>query len=244
MVLNLYAIAQRKRASELVVGTQGAGSEAQAVEALQGAVTMFRRAAGVYDYLASTALPPLKEGLAADRPAELLASMAEVMSATSLAEAQAVAVHRAELKRTSPKLVASLHLGVGELFDTAVTRLRAATGDFNDVAERLKKFIALGSSLHTARAYKAYAQQLKADGEVGQAIGILAKSRKHLQDCLAVLAQDDRWTPFVREEDTHLREEEARCRKENEMVYFQSVPEILPPLPPAKGIVSAIAFAP
>lgn len=49
---------------------------------------LFRRAAGVYQYLAEHVLPDLQSVPSADRPPEATVSMASAMSLISLAEAQ------------------------------------------------------------------------------------------------------------------------------------------------------------
>jgi hypothetical protein len=100
--------------------------------------TLFRRAAGVFQHLAETVLPPLQPVLPPDRCPEATVSMASIMSIVCLAEAQAVTVRRAEEKATSGGLLAKLHYGVVQFLEEAATLLRAHIGDWNDVSDKLR----------------------------------------------------------------------------------------------------------
>jgi hypothetical protein len=64
----------------------------------------------LYKHAAVGILPALKEGLPGERPAELLASMAETMRLVCLAEAQAATARRAEEKGTALPLLCKLHM--------------------------------------------------------------------------------------------------------------------------------------
>jgi hypothetical protein len=62
------------------------------------------------------------EGLAGERPNELLASMANTMRLVCLAEAQAATARRAEEKGTALPLLCKLHLAWGSLCSSTSNR--------------------------------------------------------------------------------------------------------------------------
>eukprot|EP01018_Ginkgo_biloba_P025635 Gb_25621 [translate_table: standard] len=126
MALFLYGALLRERALEILPSD------------LVEAATLFRKAAGVYQFLAQDVLPSLQPKLPPERPPEATSSMASIMSIVCLAEAQAVTVRKAETKATSGSLLAKLHYGVAQFLDEASSLLQASLGDWNDISDRFR----------------------------------------------------------------------------------------------------------
>jgi hypothetical protein len=143
--------------------------------------TLFRRAAGVFRHLAVTVLPPLQPVLPPDRCPEATVSMASIMSIVCLAEAQAVTVRRAEEKATSGGLLAKLHYGVVQFLEEAATLLRAHIGDWNDVSDKLRRYISICSVLHESRSQRFIAAEYTKIERFGVAVGVLRYSLSRVQ---------------------------------------------------------------
>ena len=104
------------------------------------------------------------------REAELLPALARALCQACLGEAQAVTAARAETKGSSPAIVAALHRAASNLFEAAAQELKPRTAEYS---EQLRKFLALSSELHQARARKAAAAMQSADGHPGVALSDL-----------------------------------------------------------------------
>uniref|UniRef100_A0A0D6QZH8 BRO1 domain-containing protein n=1 Tax=Araucaria cunninghamii TaxID=56994 RepID=A0A0D6QZH8_ARACU len=169
MALFLYGALLRERALEFLSSD------------LVESATLFRKAAGVYQYLAQDVLPPLQPKLTSERPLEATPSVASIMSLVSLAEAQSVTVRKAEAKATSGGLLAKLHYGVVQFLEEANSLLKSSTGDWNDASERFKRFLSGCSILHEARSQRYIADDLKASEQLGLAIGVLRYGMSNFQ---------------------------------------------------------------
>ncbi|DBB10715.1 TPA: hypothetical protein ACH3X3_007207 [Trebouxia sp. C0006] len=132
------------------------------------AAGLFRRAAGVYEYAADEYVDQLTSPRQADRPAELRQGMPSVLSKLALGQAQAITAHRAQVKGTSPAVLASLYCGAVGLFEEAAHQIRS-NDDLKQASECLRKALALSSSYNTVKAWQAMAAQEAAESNLGVA---------------------------------------------------------------------------
>ncbi|GFP99267.1 hypothetical protein PHJA_002070600 [Phtheirospermum japonicum] len=100
MFLSLYGALLRERAHEILSS-----------DMVQSA-TLFRKAAGVYNYLSHEILINLNS--IKERPPKAMHSVSSIMSLVCLAEAQAVTASKAEENGNRGALLAKLHYGVKE----------------------------------------------------------------------------------------------------------------------------------
>lgn len=141
------------------------------------------------------------------------------MEKLCLGEAQALVAFRALEKKMSPSVIASLHLGASNLFEEAALLLRENTGKFNALSDRLKRCIALNSSLQQIRSYPQLAAIQHGNEEAGLAVALCEvcvalhvyfevlvgqKALKLLETCLVVAETDDRWLELVHQEQNFL----------------------------------------
>ena len=207
--------------------------------------TTLRVAAGLYKHCAERVLPSLHDDLPGERPNELLASMADVMRLVCLAEAQAATARRAEERGTALRLVAKLHLGAWELFTGADKRLNDRVGDFNRISRKLQAYVLLGICTHRARAYRCAAEEAMAETDVGEAIALCDAGMKHLERCATAATESPRWKDAWDEESTAMENLRRKFVTENEVVFFEKVPERPKGnLPEGKVIVAEIEHTP
>ncbi|RVW65096.1 hypothetical protein CK203_034934 [Vitis vinifera] len=124
MTLFLYGAILRERALEVLPAD------------LVQSATLFRKAAGVYQYLAHDVIPSLHPASTAERPPESTSAVSSVMSLICLAEAQAVTIRKAEEKGNTGGLLAKLHYGVTQFLDEATGVLYSTTGECKDISSR------------------------------------------------------------------------------------------------------------
>ncbi|KAJ7553656.1 hypothetical protein O6H91_06G107600 [Diphasiastrum complanatum] len=231
MVLFLYGALMRERALEVMT-----------VDLVESA-TLFRRAAGVYQHMAQQLLPGLQPSLPPDRPPEVTTSMATIMSLICLAEAQAVTVQKAEEKSTSGGLLAKLHFGVTQIVEEASSLLRASYGDWNDVSDRLKRFLNTTSGLHEARSWRYVAEDFKKSEHLGVAVGILRHALNKVQQLRA--PSEDNMKLVFRQEVDALSGMLRKCEYENDFIWREKPPR-LDELPVLEGrkIVAPILYQP
>lgn len=214
-------------------------------EAAPAVATTLREAAGLYKHAAEKVLPELKGSLAGERPNELLASMATTMRLVCLAEAQAATARRAEEKGTAPSLLCKLHVGAYDLFKSAEDTIGGHVSDFNFIAKKLQAYVLLGICVHRARAHRAAAEEAAAGGDIGEAIACCDAAKKHLAKCQVAAGEVAAWQRAVAEEGEALAEVRANYVRENEVVYFEKVPEKpARKLPDGKVIVAEIEHVP
>ena len=212
-------------------------------ECAPGVATTLRRAAGVYKHAATRVLPGLSPD--PERPNELLPSMADAMRAVCLAEAQAATARRAEERGTGGDLVAKLHLGAHDLYKEADAVLNENIRDFNRISRKLQAYILLGASVHRARAYRCAAEEAFVSGDIGEAIACCDAANKHLARGRDAAGEADRWKTAALEESEALMNLRKKYVTENEVVYFEKVPERpAKKLPDGKVIVSEIEHVP
>lgn len=206
--------------------------------------TRLRVAAGMYKHCAETVLPPLKASLPGERPNELLASMAETMRLVCLAEAQAATARRAEERGAANGLLVKLHLGAHDLYARADKCLNDHVSDFNRISRKLQACILLGICTHRARAYRCAAEEAFAASDVGEAVALCDAGAAHLRRGAAAAGESERWRLAMEEETEALASARGVYAKENEVVYFEKVPE-KPAwrVPEGKVIVAEIAYS-
>ncbi|XP_058182823.1 uncharacterized protein LOC131300836 [Rhododendron vialii] len=229
MALFLYGAMIREWASEVL-----------SVDLVQSA-TLFRKAAGVYHYLALEVLPHLLSSSAPERQPEATSSVSSVMSLICLAEAQAVTIRKAEEKGNTG-LLAKLHFGVSQLLDEAHFILHSVTKEGKDISGRFVDFVSSSKALHELRSYKYLADSIKVSGQIGVTIGIL---RHALTNGQKKMPGEESWRSVFKQE---IDEVSALLRKyehENDFVWHEKVPlhdEL--PIPEGKKIVNYIAYHP
>ncbi|PSR91195.1 BRO1 domain-containing protein [Actinidia chinensis var. chinensis] len=230
MTLFLYGAMLRELASEVL-----------SVDLVQSA-TLFRKAAGVYHYLAHEVLPRLQSVLSPERPPEATSSVSSVMSLICLAEAQAVTIRKAEEKGNTGGLLSKLHYGVAQLLDEATVILHSATKECKDFSARLVEFISSCKALHELRSYKSLAEGLKDAGQIGVAVGILHHALNYVQK---KMPGEESWRLVFKQEIDEVAALLRKYEHENEVVWYEKIPphdEL--PIPEGKKIVSHIAYHP
>ncbi|KAI8539199.1 hypothetical protein RHMOL_Rhmol09G0162700 [Rhododendron molle] len=229
MALFLYGAVIREWASEVL-----------SVDLVQSA-TLFRKAAGVYHYLALEVLPPLLSSSAPERQPEATSSVSSVMSLICLAEAQAVTIRKAEEKGNTG-LLAKLHFGVSQLLDEAHYILHSATQECKDISGRFVDFVSSSKALHELRSYKYLADSIKVSGQIGVTIGIL---RHALTNGQKKMPGDESWRSVFKREIDEVSVLLRKYEHENDFVWHEKVPlhdEL--PIPEGKKIVNYIAYHP
>jgi len=247
MVLYLYGAALRQQAYHMAAtaasptpvegGPEGVAPQAQAA-------TLLRKAAGIYTFLSDCVLPSIAEDLPSDRPSELTVSAASCLSFCCLAEAQAVTVHRATEKGTSPQLIVQLHAGASELMESASAVLRKGTSEHNQVSSRLRRHIAVASTFHEALAYMHFGRHQLANSQAGVAVGMCDHALKLLQKCSNAAEGDTRWLDVIMEAVNAVNSLRGHFDSERSLVYFQSIPTSLPTLPGGRVVVKPLDFEP
>ncbi|KAL7001219.1 hypothetical protein U1Q18_002372 [Sarracenia purpurea var. burkii] len=230
MVLFLYGAMLREWASEVLL-----------VDLVQSA-TLFRKAAGVYHYLAHEVLPPLRSVLSSERPPEATPDVSSVMSLICLAEAQAVTIRKAEEKGNTGGLLAKLHYGVAQLFDQANVILHSPTKECKDISVRFVDFVSSSKALHELRSYKYLAEGLRASSQIGVAIGILQLALTNVQ---RRMPGEEPWRLVFKQEIDEVAATLRKYEHENEFVWHEKIPlddEL--PMPEGKRIVSYVAYNP
>lgn len=230
MALFLYGALLRERGLEML--------SSDFVES----ATLFRKAAGVYQYLSQDVLPPLEPKLPPERPLEATPSMASIMSLVCLAEAQAVTVRKAEEKATSIGLLAKLHYGVAQFVEEASNLLRFSVADWNDISDRFRRFLSGCIVLHEARSQRYIASELKAAEQLGIALGVLRYAKGNFQ---GRLPGEDSWRQIFRQEIDALDKMLRKFEHENEFIWHDKLPPLDElPLLEGKKIVAPIAYRP
>ncbi|KAF6260578.1 hypothetical protein COO60DRAFT_1700289 [Scenedesmus sp. NREL 46B-D3] len=214
-----------------------------ATAALAAAATQLRQAAGVYDHLAEVMLPSLLASLKGDRPAEILPRLSSVMCQLCLAEAQSLTAFRAGQRvSSSGPLVAALHAGAAELYEKAAKSIRDYIGDFTIASDRLRRYIAIGSSLATARANKVLASELLSEAEAGQAERACLHAQQLLGACMSAGDTDGSWRAVLQQELADVERIKKPIESDRLIVYCQPLPREASPLPAAKVLVSPVPY--
>ncbi|KAJ4961297.1 hypothetical protein NE237_021207 [Protea cynaroides] len=230
MNLFLYGAILRERALEVLT------------EDLVQSATLYRKAAGVYHYLANELLPSLQPPSIQERPPECTSSVCSIMSLICIAEAQAVTIRKAEEKGTAQGLLAKLHYGITELLDEASGVLHLALKDCKDISARILEFISSCRALHELRSQKHLANDLKGASQLGVAIGVLHHG---LANAKAKMPREESWCLVFRQEMDAVCSLLRKLEHENEFVWRSKI-AIGDELPLLEGtrIVSVIKYCP
>ncbi|KAK4785781.1 hypothetical protein SAY86_002470 [Trapa natans] len=230
MILFLYGATLRARAYEI------------STEALVQSTTLFRDAAGVYLYLSQEVLPSLQSIDAGKKPPESMSSVASVMSLICLAEAQVVAIKKAEERKATVGLLAKLHHGVTEFLSEATSILYSGSGEVRDVSPRLFGYISSFKCLHELRSQRYLAKSLQATGQAGVSIGILHEALNRAKE---INPGEESWRLIIKEEIDIVSESLEKLERENEFVWHEKIPSVDElPLPQGSKIVNAIPYQP
>jgi len=203
-----------------------------------------RRAAGVFAYLASTALPPLRESLGAERANELTASMSEVMALMSLGDAQGIAARRAGERGAGWNLRARLHVAACDFYRDADSILQNSRSDWNGVDILVLASVLFARCAHEAEAYLCQAEALREADKCGEAIAACARAADPLNTCAKASREFAPWTRYHDDLVARQRALNSRLTKENEVVFFQTVPKPGVPLPEPAVVATAIDYNP
>lgn len=228
MLFFLYGGLLRERALE-VISTD-----------LVEAATLFRKAAGVFQHMAQDVLPPLQPMPPSERIPEVSSTMATVMSMICLAEAQAVIVRKAEEKATSGSLLAKLHYGVVQLLEEGNNLLQTHSYEWNDLSERLRRFLSTCMILHEARSQIYIANEFKKQEKLGVAVGVLRYAVNKFQ---GKSPGEDAWKAVFKQEADALGDLLRKCENQNDFIWREKLPRLdeLPVLE-GKKIVSPIDY--
>eukprot|EP00250_Pteridium_aquilinum_P010801 c19633_g1_i1 orf=493-1632(+) len=228
MVLFLYGGLLRERALEVIMTD------------LVEAATLFRKAAGVFQYMAQDVLPSLQPLPSAERIPEVSPTMATVMSMICLAEAQAVIVRKAEQKATSGSLLAKLHYGVVQLLEEGNNLLQTHSCEWNDLSEKLRRFINTCMILHEARSQIYIANEFKKQEKLGVAVGILRYAMNKFQ---GKSPGEDAWKTIFKQEADALGDLLRKCENQNDFIWREKLPRLDElPILEGKKIVSPIDY--
>lgn len=202
--------------------------------------TLFRKAAGLYNYLAQEVLTSLPSNQV--RPPEATPSVSSIMSLICLAKAQAVAARKAEKNGKTEGLLAKLHWGIVEFLVEALNMWQVATKECKDISSRLLDFILGCKTLHELMSYKYLAGSLKNDGKIGIAVGVL---RLALANAKKNVPKEESWTSIYKHMIDELTCLLRKYEHENEFVWREKVPwndEL--PFPEGVKIVTLIPYHP
>ncbi|KAL8518295.1 hypothetical protein ACS0TY_009597 [Phlomoides rotata] len=204
------------------------------------AATLFRKAAGVYDYLEQVVLVRLIR--AKGTTPETTPHISSIMSLVCLADAQAASARKAKEKGSTTSLLAKLHHGITLLLVEAIDTLRNTSKESTDISSRLLDYILSCKTLHELRYYKYTAEGLKDDGEIGVAIGVL---RLALWSAKKDVPKEESWRSVFKQVTDDLTVILRKYEHENEFVWYEKVPcnnDL--PLPQGVKIVSIIPYEP
>lgn len=222
----------------------GAMLREQALEVLPSdlvhSTTVFRKAAGVYTYLAEEVLNHIVG--TQEKPPEATSQVSSAMSLICLAEAQAVAARKAEENGNTGGLLAKLHYGVTDLMAKAIVILQITTKECKDISPRFMDFVLSCKTVHELKSYKYLAESLKNEGKIGTAIGVLHRA---LSNSLKNQPREDSWKHVYKLVFDDMTELLQKYQHENEFVWHEKVPHHseLPSSQSVK-IVSPIPYQP
>ncbi|KAL6538934.1 hypothetical protein OROMI_025260 [Orobanche minor] len=202
--------------------------------------TLFRKAAGVYEYIAKEVRTPKIRG--EDRITEATSNVSSVMSLICLADAQGVTARKSEENGNSDVLLAKLHYGITEFLGEAIEMLQAPIKDCKDISSRIMDYIMNCKTLHKLKCYKHVAENHKSEGKIGIAVGLL---RRELSNARKSVPKDETRRLVFKQVMDDLSIVLRKYEHENEFVWHEKVPTGYE-LPSAHGvkIVSLIPYQP
>ncbi|KAL8161331.1 hypothetical protein V2J09_012820 [Rumex salicifolius] len=198
-------------------------------EDLVQAATLFRKAAGVYNYLASQVFPSIMPILSSERPIEVTLDICSTLSLVCLAEAQVVAIKRAEGRGSPPGLLAKLHFGVSQYLQEAHVALQLGCIDSKQMSPQFVDFLSSSKALHELCGYRYLAVSYRLAGQHGIAIGLLIHG---LNTAQKKLPEEQAWKLIFIEEINEVSELQKKYEDENNFLAREKVPleHELPPL--------------
>lgn len=220
------------------------------------ASSLFRQAAGIYGYVSSSIRSLVttvehKSDKRTELPIELSSSGIAILGDASMAKAQAVAAHRAEVKQLSTKALAAVHQGAYELFERAASAAKAISSDLTQsVAPSLsfRKHLAISGQLHAAKVLEVQGKEAAEAGELGLACACLKEARRLLVMCRDSISlkdkREEQWLKCLVASLSRLDKTSAEYDRERTLVYMQAVSTRLPLPPEGKIVVSASPFTP
>ncbi|KAK6134088.1 hypothetical protein DH2020_032185 [Rehmannia glutinosa] len=214
----LKELSSKRKAIEESINENSNVTEAIAREMsgdLVQSATLFRKAAGVYDYLAKEV--PIFITRAEDRIPEATSHISSIMSLICLAEAQAVTARKAEENGKSGSLLAKLHYGITEFSTEAIDLLQATIKDCKDISSRLLDYIMSCKALHELKCYKHVAENLKNEGKIGVAVGVL---RRELSNAKKSMPKEEAWRLVFKQVINDLSVVLRKYEHENEFVWL------------------------
>ncbi|MFS8028554.1 putative BRO1 domain-containing protein [Helianthus anomalus] len=204
--------------------------------------TLFRKAAGVYQYLAHEVLPSLQGVRTPEGPPEATSSVSSVMNLICLAEAQIVTIMKAEEKQTADGLLAKLHFGVVQLFNEAMDFYLTAAKECKDISPVLMDYISCSKVVHELRSYKYMAQAVKTEGRIGTAMGLLKLALNRVERNIGGM---ESWRVVIKQEMDTMVDLLRKYEHENEFVWHEKIPyDHYLPLPQGKKIATCIPYRP
>eukprot|EP00771_Trimastix_marina_P001135 gnl/Trimastix_PCT/2181.p1 GENE.gnl/Trimastix_PCT/2181~~gnl/Trimastix_PCT/2181.p1 ORF type:complete len:365 (+),score=79.98 gnl/Trimastix_PCT/2181:38-1132(+) len=222
MILTAYAFALNNAAVD--AANQLIRPDVQPTdESARSVIQFFRRAAGVFTWLADG---PLAHwiSLPATRPPEILADFARMMSLVCLGEAQLVAVLRARQKGTTHPNIARIALGAQMKFETAMHAMQSQhPQDWSELDAPLRESIAAATQHCRSIGLKHLGLALQeTPGKIGEALGFLKASQDTLQGCHLKQIPEYFKRTIEMERDT-TRASYDKLNKDNDLIYFERI---------------------
>ncbi|KAM0047691.1 putative BRO1 domain-containing protein [Helianthus debilis subsp. tardiflorus] len=204
--------------------------------------TLFRKAAGVYQYLAQEVLPSLQGVRTPEGPPEATSSVSSIMNLICLAEAQIVTIMKAEEKQTADGLLAKLHFGVVQLFNEAMDFYSTASKECKDISPVLMDYISCSKVVHELRSYKYMAQAIKTEGQIGTAMGLLKLALNKVERNIGGM---ESWRVVIKQEMDTIADLLRKYEHENEFVWHEKIPyDHHLPVPQGTKIATCIPYRP
>lgn len=217
-------------------------------EASKPAALALRRAAGIFERLATDELP-LFTNLPHERPPEIIIPVARALADLATAQAQELAIRNGAIQQMSPQVLAKLCVFVYKTYDEIEGSLQSAKADWKDLSLALKGIVAVKQAFYRAVALKFLAEGAYQGEQWGKSIGMLQVARVQLD---AITVPGGSGSPLM----TRLKEQleaerkiiseiEERRKKENGLVYFDKIPdrgEIEACLPEGRKLMAPIRF--
>ncbi|KAG0454521.1 hypothetical protein HPP92_023813 [Vanilla planifolia] len=210
---------------------------------LTEAATMFRKASGVYEYLATGVLASAQSSLPKERPVELNPNLSYIMSRLCLADAQATTAKRAEEKKVSALLLSKLHYGVAQLLGEANSAIESSLREGVKISSRLQDFVSTCRALHELRSQVHLAEELRSTEQVGSAVSIVCNAMSKIKKLKS--AKNKSHQLVLNKEMQQVAEKLKRMQHEHEFLWNRKTngAHLLLVLE-EKIIVSAIPFEP
>ena len=263
MATCFYAFALQEKAQLLILSCNTSQEEVEEethVATYFDAVTSFRKAAGIYQYIAKSILPyaisrattttttTTESCRPSDLPLECRQESLDVLAAIALAQAQSTAADRAERKHMSPTTLASLHHGAVDLYESAASLCKSHFPSMersapSAVHPRVRMWLAFSSELSASKARRAQAAMYREQDQLGMAVRCLLHAKERMLRTLssvAVAKEERPWAGPLRGELHSVDQALDAYDKERTIVHVQAIAPSLPLPPVAKCIVTPL----